>query len=700
MKISEAVSYIKNQDLVLPEFQREYVWSREQAKQLLVSLTRKYPVGGLLFWNTKEPPELKNIDTLPEKLGTVQVILDGQQRLTTLYMLITGEIPPFYLDRDITNDIRDLFYNLDDGDFQYFQPVRMRDNPRWVRVTDCFDGDVVDVFGVAQNTVGESEAAFQKARQYESNLSTLRGINDIDLPIQVVPTKATLDDAIDVFDRLNSLGTKLTDAELALTHVTGKWSQARRTLKAKMDQLRQQRFEFDLTFMTRALVGTVTGHALFEHIHTVERPRLEEGWTQLSEILDYLSIVLPTRAHIHSTRDMSSTNPLIPIVRFLSLHGGEFQSDVSLRRALHWLYLAQVHQRYAGQTDSRLEHDVTLVNREESPWQPLLDQIVDQRGRVEVLPDDFEGRGAGHPLYKMSLALAKANGAVDWFNGISLKTPVGDTYGIHSHHIFPQSALYRCGYSSDSHVDRQMVNAIANRAFLSGQTNLSIGSRIPEDYLPEVEERYPGALERQFIPLDSQLWKLHRYRDFLRARRELLAANLNRMFDDLVSVDEPTSTRPLDDLISMGEGIGLEFKSTLQWDVVEGQQNRSLRDSVLKTLVAFMNTEGGTTLIGVEDSGQVFGLKRDLDIVGGSQDKFLQLLNSLITDRIGVQFTQIVNARIDSVGGESICIVDTSKATEPAFLSGKRGAEFYVRVGNTTRALDPEQTLSYIEHSL
>ena len=165
----------------------------------------------------------------------------------------------------------------------------------------------------------------------------------------------------------------------------------------KIGQLKQQRFEFDLTFMTRALVCTVTDHALFEHIHPVLRPQLEEGWGRLSKILDYTTSILPSHAYIHSTRDMSTTNPLIPIVRFLGLNGGKFPSAASLRRGLHWLYVSQIHQRYTGQTDGRLEHDVTIVNREGSPWQSLLNQIVDQRGRVEVLPDDFEGRGAGHP---------------------------------------------------------------------------------------------------------------------------------------------------------------------------------------------------------------------------------------------------------------------------------------------------------------
>ena len=406
MLISEMISDIRSQDLVLPEFQREYVWSREQAKQLLVSLTRKYPVGGLLFWKTQDPPELKNVGELPEKLGTFQVILDGQQRLTTLYMLITGDIPPYYKDEDIEIDIRDLHFNVDDGDFQYFQPVRMRDNPRWIKVVDCLSGDSVNVFTIAQKIAGDDGAAFQIAQEFSDNLSRLKDIKHIDLPIQLVPAEATLDDAIDVFDRVNSLGTKLTEAELALTHVTGKWPQARRTIKAKMDRLGALNLDLDLNFMTRALVCTVTGQARYEQIHDSSLPELVDGWGRLSLMLDYIANILPSHAHIHSTRDMSSTNPLIPLIRFLSVNEGRFPSDTQLRRSLHWLYAAQIHQRYTGQTDSRLEHDVTIVNREDSPWQLLVDQIVNQRGRIEVLSDDYEGRGAGHPLYRMSYVLA------------------------------------------------------------------------------------------------------------------------------------------------------------------------------------------------------------------------------------------------------------------------------------------------------
>jgi len=85
MKISELMDGIGKLDFVLPEFQREYVWTREQAKQLLVSLLRGYPTGSVLFWKTDDPPEIKNNAVARERIGTTSVILDGQQRLTTLH---------------------------------------------------------------------------------------------------------------------------------------------------------------------------------------------------------------------------------------------------------------------------------------------------------------------------------------------------------------------------------------------------------------------------------------------------------------------------------------------------------------------------------------------------------------------------------------------------------------------------------------
>jgi hypothetical protein len=683
---------------VLPEFQREFIWTKEQAKQLMVSLVKGYPVGSLLFWKTDHPPELKNITELPEKFGMIQVILDGQQRLTTLYMLINGEIPPYYTEVHVRTNPRELYYNLDSGEFQYYQASRMRGNPLWWRVVDCFNSSKINVFEIAKQNATNDQQAFELAQKYMKHLNNLHNISNVDLPVQMVPSYAALNNAIDIFDRVNSQGAKLTDAELALTHITGKWSEARRLMKAKIEAMSNKEFHFDLTFMTRVLTGIVTKRALFHTIHDRHREELEQGWNKLKKILDFLVTILPGQAFIHSTADLNTTNVLVPIVVYLSLHDGKFPTEKTLKRAVQWLYYAQMWARYTAQTDQRLEHDVSLMVREESPWDLLCNQIIDQRGRIEVKANDLEGRGVQHPLHRMTLILAKAHDALDWFNGVTLgSTLLGQAYCIHKHHIFPQSVLYKNGYDPDNHLHRKIINEIANRAFLTAETNLSISNKLPEEYLPEVESCYPGALPKQFIPMDPLLWRVERFPDFLEARRELIARKINEFMSALIAEPEIVRERPIRDLIALGESATLEFKSTLQWDVVQNRVNKDLRHSVLKTIVAFLNSNGGTVVIGVEDDGKVFGLDNDLKTLHGSMDNFEQLLTSLVSEYVGPEFSAQIKIRFESLDGEDICVVETKKAQEPVFLKGSYGSEFHVRVGNTTHMLDAEQTVRYIQ---
>lgn len=104
MKISTILEKIDENQLFVPAFQREYVWKRDDAKQLIDSLIKEYPTGTMLTWETANPPELKGPHKYNEKQGAVRLLLDGQQRVTTLYMLINGEIPPYYTAPEIMND--------------------------------------------------------------------------------------------------------------------------------------------------------------------------------------------------------------------------------------------------------------------------------------------------------------------------------------------------------------------------------------------------------------------------------------------------------------------------------------------------------------------------------------------------------------------------------------------------------------------
>lgn len=699
MLIRELMYGVRKLDLVLPEFQREYVWEREQAKQLMISLFRSYPTGSLLFWKTDDPPEIKNAAVAKDRVGSTLVILDGQQRLTTLYLLTEGEIPPYYRESDIQNDPRSLYFDLETGDFQYFQATRMRNNPVWVIVTSCFDGSTINPFEIAEARKKEGDDPFQLAQRLNDNLTRLRNTLERDYPVQTVPSDAGIDDAIDVFDRVNRLGTKLNDSELALAHMTGKWPQARQIMKAKLQELGAKRFGFDLTFMVRSLTGIVKGRGLLETIHETPAAELKQGWDRLSQILDYLVTILPGHAHIHSTDDFNTTNVLVPGVVYLERHGGRFDHDVEMRRFIYWMYAASLWARYTSQTNQRLDHDISIVRRSAAPWAELVDAIIEQRGRIELKPSDLEGRIIQHPTYRLTFVMAKARNAVDWFNGSPLSQPHGGSYAIHSHHIFPQSLLYsaRGGYDSENHLHKKVVNEIANRAFLTSVSNISLGNTEPSEYLPQIEGKYPGALDRQFIPMDRSLWVLDRYEDFLAARRKLITDAINEYMAQLLEELEAPPTFSLADLLSAGESAVLEYKSSLRWDLIKQEVNKHLQKIVVKTVAGLLNFEGGTLLIGVADDGSVLGIDADMKTLRhANTDGFEQQLRQVLVDALGAEFAQYVQVRFEVADEGTVCVVRVDPSPNPVYLRDGQAREFFVRVGNTSRQLDVQAAHEYI----
>ena len=176
-----------------------------------------------------------------------------------------------------------------------------------------------------------------------------------------------------------------------------------------------------------------------------------------------------------------------------------------------------------------------------------------------------------------------------------------------------------------------------------------------------------------------------------------MARKLNEFMASLISQPEETHQRPITDLTRLGESYVLEFKSTLQWDAIRNEQNKALRQSSLKTVNAFMNSQGGTLVIGVEDDGGIYGLDRDLSLTHHSRDRFEQLLISLIAESMGATTAPNFRVRFEEVGDKSVCVVDVERSQEPVFMKSDKGKAFYIRIGNTSRSLDHEETLKYVE---
>ena len=132
----------------------------------------------------------------------------------------------------------------------------------------------------------------------------------------------------------------------------------------------------------------------------------------------------------------------------------------------------------------------------------------------------------------MLYLLTRMGEARDWGTGLPLKANMlGKMSRLEVHHIFPKSQLYKRNFK------RPEVNALGNYCFLTKDTNLKISDRLPEEYFPEVEKAHPGALASQWIPTDPALWKIKRFREFLEARKALLAAEVNRRMEELLHGD-------------------------------------------------------------------------------------------------------------------------------------------------------------------
>ena len=148
------------------------------------------------------------------------------------------------------------------------------------------------------------------------------------------------------------------------------------------------------------------------------------------------------------------------------------------------------------------------------------------------------------------------------------------------------------------------------------------------------------------------------------------------------------------ELIKEGETEHVEFKSSLRWNKYTNKKDQAIEHAILKTLAGFMNSEGGTLLIGVNDDGEPLGLAHDQF---SNSDKMMLHLTKLIHDRISQIHHQFINMSVEEIKGKEVFRVDCEAATVPAYLSKNKEDYFYVRSGPSTTSLNIRKLYDYIQ---
>ena len=150
-------------------------------------------------------------------------------------------------------------------------------------------------------------------------------------------------------------------------------------------------------------------------------------------------------------------------------------------------------------------------------------------------------------------------------------------------------------------------------------------------------------------------------------------------------------------LIAQGEGPKLEFKSSFRWDYKQDKFNRGLEDAVLKTLAGFMNGQGGTLLIGVDDSGEVLGLEKDYETLKKkNRDGFELAIMTAVSMKLGPEFCQNLHVMFHAIDGKDVCRILVAPSHQPVFVKQDKATKFYLRTGGSTRELNIEEAMSYV----
>ncbi|MFC1762571.1 response regulator [Planctomycetota bacterium] len=147
------------------------------------------------------------------------------------------------------------------------------------------------------------------------------------------------------------------------------------------------------------------------------------------------------------------------------------------------------------------------------------------------------------------------------------------------------------------------------------------------------------------------------------------------------------------DLIAQGESEHVEFKSTLRWDLKQDKTHPGVETAWLKSIVAFLNSDGGTLIVGVDDDGNTVGYEKDNF---KSMDKHLLHVNNKIQDHIGLEHAQCIRFALEPIDGSQILVVECTPSKDPVFLSQGKDEQFYIRVGPGSRKLSTRQVLEYV----
>lgn len=750
--LSTLVDSIELGEIGLPDLQRPFVWDTVKVRDLFDSMYRGYPVGHLLFWESGAEPGARQIGASAKQLAPRLLIVDGQQRLTSLFAVMRQKP---VVTKDYTTRRIQIAFRPRDATFAVADATTAKDpsfladiGEIWARPSFQVIMEFLDRLREVGALEPEDETTIPAA------LGRLEGLKSYPFTALVLGAEVNEEQVAEVFVRVNSQGKNLNQADFILTLMSVFWDEGRKELerwsrdvRAPGDPAQNAYLSPDPDQLLRVGIALGFRRGRLEDAYALLRGRdratgrispelREKQFAQLKiaqgRTLDkdvwkeFLQCLL--RSGHRSSATISSNLAILYSYAFYLI--GKHDYGVpwkQLREVIaRWFFMTSLTGRYSGSPETTVAADLGSlpVGGGAEGFTARLDEMIAQRLTNDyweiTLPGDLATSASRSPslfAYLAALNILDAPVLFSKMRCAELFDPAlaGGRVKVQRHHLFPRKHLEGLGIT-----DLKQVNQIANLAVLEWHDNLAISAADPSVYWPAYLDAMRNPPDGMAPFTESEIesmirlhalpdrWPEMPFEEFLAERRRLMARVIREAYERLVhgvpeavtTVSWPPSPAAVEHLLHAGESAGVELKSSLRADTLNrGVPPKVIEKVVARTVAGFMNAQGGVLVIGIDDDGNPLGLERDLATLGRKDlDGFQQALMTVLSSNLGTDVAASVRVHLTKVGphGHDVALVDCPAYGKPVFLGDGKDKEFHVRAGNTTRLLDVEEAAAYI----
>ena len=390
--------------------------------------------------------------------------------------------------------------------------------PQWVKVTEVFQTDSDLPF---LKRAGITDLDDPRSEKYAKRLAQLRGIKKYIYRMDILERSLSYDEVTEIFVRVNSLGAKLRSSDLALAQITAKWRNSLTIFQAFQKECSEAGFYLELGLILKNLVVFATGQSRFRGAGRLTLEELHQSWKESCQGMEFALNFLKCNTGIDSPALLTSPFPLVTLAYFGHKRNYHLTPDES-ERLRFWVLVANAKGRYSrGSSETLLDQDLTTL-KQKGGAPELIERLRQQVGRLDVSPQELEGRNQRSSLFKTMFLAFRAAGAKDWRSNLAIAHDhSGSQHKLQFHHIFPKAVL-------KSTYPAREADDISNLAFIGGKTNRAISDKPPVAYFPAlIEKAGVATFDAQCIPTEAALLELGSYKTFLTKRRELIANRLN-----------------------------------------------------------------------------------------------------------------------------------------------------------------------------